>query len=495
MPLPTRRVVAFVKHIQHSLFTWFFLSYGTMYLISIFMTKNIYSRFEGDFYQIPSLQSLPKEAVRAYFQRVHGTEYFAQWIMFFSFICYLFIGYGGVRPITRFVKKMRSKKLDSQNFATGEPGELNHVRHIRRTIYEALLMKEKEEKELLAMQNTLLSQQKEAEIGKIVAQISHDLKSPLIIFEDLLRENSYENFQTHFDAAKRSLNKMLSLIYSLKQADKESLIQRSQAPLVVEQVLSECRAYAEKRKLHFHAYVDIGSQDLLLDHQKVERSINNLLRNAVEHAKSHVILNIGIRDQNLDVQIYDDGAGISPEVLPRLFQWRNTGNVASGTGIGLYYAKQIALAHGGDLVYEHDNGYTLFAMVIPGVLPQASSPAQTAGLQASEAPPPDTQTLAAFAEEPGKFVFFIQDKTIYDCFYSVFSRTSLPVAFFQEDCPLYRQTHALALYTDCSDILEGAMAQGIRILLHKQEDTPQEVMKRLKALYPHFDNPLTSTPH
>ena len=54
-------------------------------------------------------------------------------------------------------KKMENQKLDSENFIYGEPNELNHVRFIRNTIYEALLRKEHEEQEHLTMQQTLLS--------------------------------------------------------------------------------------------------------------------------------------------------------------------------------------------------------------------------------------------------------------------------------------------------------------------------------------------------
>ncbi len=595
MSTTSNKLIDFIKNIQHSLFMWFLLSYGTMYLIGIFTTKNIYSKFEEDFTQSIAAQILenriknieytkdyfnfnniynllnyishinenginiysiitlsgsknlqidngiiwtninwklinlcankslsckkpimraydlgldhkyenyyvyasimeidkikyininltsPSKIIAQHLKNIRSTEHLSQFIIFLSFICYIFISYGAVRPVSMFVRRMRKQKLDSENFEYGERNELNHVRYIRSTIYEALVRKEQEEKERLSMQNTLLSQQKEAEIGKIVSQISHDLKSPLIIFEDILRENSYENFNQNFEAARRSLNKIFSLVYSLKQADKESLITRELSYFSVEGIIEECGLYAKTRNLYFENSINLPSHELLLDQQKVERSINNLLRNAVEYAKSKVILNIDLVEDNLIIQICDDGEGVDAEVLPRLFQWRNTGNLESGTGIGLYYAKQIALAHGGDVIYSQEYDLTIFTLNIPGVI--ESNTVQTYTLTEPSAPGITQHYHGASSK---KFVvFFIKSKEKYDSFYEFMSQKQLSCVFFNELSEEYEETRCLVLYTDTSEaILEDAIDNGVHIILSKETDTPQAIYDRLIRSYP-----------
>lgn len=426
--------------------------------------------------------SSPSKIISKHLINIRSTEHLSQFIIFLSFICYIFISYGAVRPINRFVKKMQNKKLDSENFRLGDTNELNHVRFIRNTIYEALVRKEQEENERLTMQNTLLSQQKEAEIGKIVSQISHDLKSPLIIFEDILRENSYENFKQNFEAARRSLNKIMSLVYSLKQADKESLITRSMGDFAIEGITAECKLYAKTKNLVFETKLNLNETHFLLDHQKVERSINNLLRNAVEHAKSRVILIVDLIETDLVIRILDDGQGVDETVLPRLFQWRNTGNLESGTGIGLYYAKQIALAHGGDLVYNQENGFTQFTMLLPGVSEAhmiQSSPNATNEINYSQ--------IGARQEEK-IIAFFIKDKEKHDSFYEFMSAKGLPCAFFDELTHEYENSSFLALYTDSSDaILESSIEKGTHTILGKETDTPQEIYDRLIRFYSHLE--------
>jgi signal transduction histidine kinase len=52
--------------------------------------------------------------------------------------------------------------------------------------------------------------------------------------------------------------------------------------------------------------------------------------------------------QSLIVSVTDLGKGIDPEILPRLFT-KFTTNSDQGTGLGLYIAKNIIEAHGGQL--------------------------------------------------------------------------------------------------------------------------------------------------
>ena len=45
----SKKLIEKLKHLQTSLFVWFLLTYGVLYLIGIFTTKTIYSKFETNF--------------------------------------------------------------------------------------------------------------------------------------------------------------------------------------------------------------------------------------------------------------------------------------------------------------------------------------------------------------------------------------------------------------------------------------------------------------
>jgi two-component system nitrogen regulation sensor histidine kinase GlnL len=64
------------------------------------------------------------------------------------------------------------------------------------------------------------------------------------------------------------------------------------------------------------------------------------------------------------LQVIDDGAGVSEELLPRLFLPMVTGN-AKGTGLGLSIAQRIANQHGGLIQVQSEPGNTCFTLLLP----------------------------------------------------------------------------------------------------------------------------------
>jgi two-component system, NtrC family, sensor kinase len=73
-------------------------------------------------------------------------------------------------------------------------------------------------------------------------------------------------------------------------------------------------------------------------------------------------------DEHVRVRVVDDGPGIDPEVLPRVFEPRFTtkqGTVRFGLGLGLGIAKRIVDAHGGRLTLASEPGRTEACVVLP----------------------------------------------------------------------------------------------------------------------------------
>ena len=62
--------------------------------------------------------------------------------------------------------------------------------------------------------------------------------------------------------------------------------------------------------------------------------------------------------------VQDNGPGVSPQVRPRLFEPFVTGK-PSGVGIGLALSRNIARAHGGDLVLEDGAPGVTFILTLP----------------------------------------------------------------------------------------------------------------------------------
>lgn len=116
--------------------------------------------------------------------------------------------------------------------------------------------------------------------------------------------------------------------------------------------------------------------EVLADPGRLVQAFENLIGNAVHHGAPPVEVRIGTADGVARVEITDAGQGVTAEVRERLFQRFTTGDGARGTGLGLYIARALTRANGGDVSYE------------PGT---AELPAGTFVATVPLAPPPDPQ--------------------------------------------------------------------------------------------------------
>jgi two-component system sensor histidine kinase KdpD len=113
------------------------------------------------------------------------------------------------------------------------------------------------------------------------------------------------------------------------------------------------------------------------DASLVEQAIGNIIGNAIAHTPTDtkVVIDAVVTAQNVAVRITDDGPGIPPDALPRVFEKfaRARGSASrseggEGTGLGLAIAKGIVEAHGGSIVAEspvHDRRGTRLTLVFP----------------------------------------------------------------------------------------------------------------------------------
>lgn len=100
----------------------------------------------------------------------------------------------------------------------------------------------------------------------------------------------------------------------------------------------------------------------------LRRILANLLQNAIEASPRATVIRVGVRHDhgNVLVEVADQGAGIHPEILPRLFERGATFGKANGTGQGLSFVKSRAESFGGGVsVVETSNSGTAFQLKLP----------------------------------------------------------------------------------------------------------------------------------
>ena len=129
-------------------------------------------------------------------------------------------------------------------------------------------------------------------------------------------------------------------------------------------VVEELKPNIEKKGLELNLSINpstINTRFMVrADKEKIKQVISNLIDNSVKYTPSgsiNISLDKDMNKRKILVSIKDTGVGISPDVMPKLFSKfvradnANKQNIF-GTGLGLYIASQIALAHHGRIWAE-----------------------------------------------------------------------------------------------------------------------------------------------
>ena len=103
----------------------------------------------------------------------------------------------------------------------------------------------------------------------------------------------------------------------------------------------------------------------------LEQALDNLLSNAIEVAPPGTAVHCtasAAEPGHVLLTVRDEGPGMAPEQLERAFDrfWRPAGATRGGSGLGLTIARELLLAHGGDLsLIETGESGTRFRLAIP----------------------------------------------------------------------------------------------------------------------------------
>lgn len=204
-----------------------------------------------------------------------------------------------------------------------------------------------------------------ADIGAITAKIVHDLGNPLAALtmqaQLILRRARRGDFQPA-DVVAKPVDQMLETLERLQVLVREFTEFARERPLRIlpihvreflQGVTEMWDAYADARGVSLRAHCSQDVAEVHADLEMLRRVLDNVIKNAVDAidtASGAVEVHASRVDTaHMRISVTDDGCGV-PEGLDvfRLFETTKP----DGTGIGLAVAKQIVLAHGGEITYE-----------------------------------------------------------------------------------------------------------------------------------------------
>ena len=129
--------------------------------------------------------------------------------------------------------------------------------------------------------------------------------------------------------------------------------------VLIERAIEEHKTEADSKGLHLIADAHADAT-VLADHERIGHVFANFIANAIRYTPHDGTIKLGAEVKNRSVRftVSDSGKGIAKEYQARLFEkfFRVPDNEQKGTGLGLYIAREIVRAHGGDIGVESEAG-------------------------------------------------------------------------------------------------------------------------------------------
>ncbi|HLL52132.1 MAG TPA: ATP-binding protein [Myxococcaceae bacterium] len=287
----------------------------------------------------------------------------------------------GLRPVRTLIDGVSRISRGDYSGQLGVRGD-DEIAVLAREFDKMARSLEDREAQLKEKQEALLRAEQLAAVGRISAQVAHEVRNPLSsigLNVELLQESiAKATFETPTEAveAKDSLASMLREIDRLTEVTEQYLgmarlpqpkLEPGNLNEVLGEVLDFSREELERAKVDVERRLDPATPDALADVAQLRQVFLNLLRNSREAMPQGGTLRVESRPagEQIEVVFADTGRGMSGEVRDRIFEPFFT-TKDGGTGLGLAVSRQILQAHGGSIQCQSAPGDgTTFVIRLP----------------------------------------------------------------------------------------------------------------------------------
>ncbi|NWF69954.1 MAG: PAS domain S-box protein [Chloroflexi bacterium] len=242
---------------------------------------------------------------------------------------------------------------------------------------------------LLEKEKLRVALEKERELnelkGRFVSMISHELRTPLaniLSSSEMLKHYrsrlSEDEFNERLERIGAQVGHLTGLMEDMLTINRAETVGLEFHPsfgdlqLLCEDLLQEMRMVYPNRQ--FLLTVQGECRRVWHDARLLRQAIANLLHNALKYSPAQTVVKLDLerRDATIVLQVRDQGIGIPPDDIPRLFQtFHRASNVGTipGTGMGLTIVKYVIELHRGtvtlDSVIDSGSTFTLYLPVAP----------------------------------------------------------------------------------------------------------------------------------
>ena len=225
---------------------------------------------------------------------------------------------------------------------------------------------------------------------KFLAMLSHELRTPLtpvvLALETLQKQwqqneearSTLEMIRRNIDVESHLIDDLLDVTRISKGKLELSLVTLD-AHAEVCNVVEMCQAEAEAKKIRVQVNLSAADHHVAADEARFQQIIWNLLKNAFKFSRKTGEVMISSTNESLHqltISVQDNGIGIAPDAIERIFDPFEQGERSlkqrfGGLGLGLAICKSLAQAHGASLIAKSDgiNRGATFSLSIRTVPP------------------------------------------------------------------------------------------------------------------------------
>jgi two-component system NtrC family sensor kinase len=244
---------------------------------------------------------------------------------------------------------------------------------------------EQKTRELKRAHEHALHTEKMASIGKMAAVLAHEINNPLsgiLTYAKLLRKwidrddagrNHRQEICDSLDLIASESRRCGDLVRNLLTFSRTTPmnLQATNLNQVVDRTLRLVQHQLDLAGIHVQAQLDVDLPPVLCDAAQIEQVLLALVMNALDAMPQGGNLWITTsrnREPNhVRIVVRDDGSGIPPEILPRIFEpFLTTKETGRGVGLGLAISHSILERHNGSIEVQSEAGRgTTFTVTLP----------------------------------------------------------------------------------------------------------------------------------
>jgi PAS domain S-box-containing protein len=228
--------------------------------------------------------------------------------------------------------------------------------------------------ETKALQERINRSERLAALGQVVAEISHEIKNPLMMIggfaRQLAKESGDERSLTKLNIIVNEVQRLESLLKEMREFYLPRPLSRKEIEVnaLLKEVHDLIKADCEKRHIGLEFKTDRKEIFVEGDRARLKQVLVNLAKNAMEAMEQggRVSFVSGLKRGKVEISIIDEGVGIPEEDQGKIFSPFYT-TKKQGTGLGLSICKRIIEDHpGSSLSFTSEKGKgTTFVISMP----------------------------------------------------------------------------------------------------------------------------------